>query len=106
MATIKVGARLKSNVCDTEVMIIACADTSIAIHCGGEPMLDATATKTNGSLDPAHGAGTLLGKRYVCISGNTTGKIELLCVKAGKGSLAVNGEALALKDAKPLPSSD
>ena len=102
MATIKVGARLKSNVCDTEVMIISCADSSVTIHCGGAPMLDATAAKTNASLDPAHGAGTLLGKRYV----NTAGKIELLCVKAGKGSLAVNNEALVLKDAKPLPSSD
>jgi len=106
MATVKVGARLKSNVCDTEVMVIsydqACADTSVRISCGGQPMLDATAAKTNGSLDPAHAAGTLLGKRYV----NAVGKIELLCVKAGKGSLAVNGEALILKDAKPLPSSD
>jgi len=102
MATVKVGARLKSNVCDTEVMIIACADTSVRISCGGQPMLDATAAKTNDTLDPAHAAGTLLGKRYV----NTAGKIELLCVKAGKGSLAVNGEALVLKDAKPLPSSD
>ena len=102
MATIKVGARLKSNVCDTEVMIVACADTSVTISCGGAPMLDATAAKTGGTLDAAHAAGTLLGKRYV----NAAGKIELLCVKAGKGSLSVNGEALVLKDAKPLPSSD
>jgi len=102
MATIKVGARLKSNVCDTEVMVIACADTSVNISCGGSPVLDATATKTGGAPDPAHAAGTLLGKRYV----NAAGKIELLCVKAGKGSLAINGEALVLKDAKPLPSSD
>jgi hypothetical protein len=102
MATIKVGARLKSNVCDTEVMVIACADTGVAITCGGAPVLDATTSKTGGAPDPAHAAGTLLGKRYV----NAAGKIELLCVKAGKGSLAVNGEALVLKDAKPLPSSD
>lgn len=102
MAIIKTGARLKSNVCDTEVMIIACADTSVTISCGGESMIDASANKTGTSLDPAYAAGTLLGKRYV----NAAGKIELLCVKAGKGSLAVNNEALVLKDAKPLPSSD
>lgn len=102
MATLKVGARLKSNVCDTEVMVIACADTSVTVSCGGAEMLDATATKTGSAPDAAHAAGTLLGKRYV----NAAGKIELLCVKAGKGSLAVNGEALVLKDAKPLPSSD
>lgn len=106
MATIKVGARLKSNVCDTEVMIIACTDTSVDISCGGETMIGATDAKTNGKLDPAHAAGTLLGKRYVNAIANAAGKIELLCVKAGQGSLAVNGEALVLKDAKPLPSSD
>jgi len=106
MATIKVGARLKSNVCDTEVMIIACTDTSVSIHCGGDAMLDASANKSAGALDPAHAAGTLLGKRYVNASNSSAGKIELLCVKAGKGSLAVNGEVLVLKDAKPLPSSD
>lgn len=102
MATIKVGARLKSNVCDTEIMVISCADTSVTITCGGAPVLDATASKTGGDVDAAHSAGTLLGKRYV----NGAGKIELLCVKAGKGALAVNGEQLVLKDAKPLPSSD
>lgn len=102
MATIKVGARLKSNVCDTEVMVIACADPALVVTCGGVEMLDASATKSGGNPDAAHAAGTLLGKRYI----NATGKIELLCVKAGKGSLAANGEALVLKDAKPLPSSD
>ena len=106
MANIKVGARLKSNVCDTEVMIIACTDISVSVHCGGEIMIDATANKSGGTLDPAHAAGTLLGKRYVNATNSSVGKIELLCVKAGKGSLAVNGEVLVLKDAKPLPSSD
>lgn len=102
MATLKVGARLKSNVCDTEVMVISCADPSLAITCGGTPVLDATENKTGGDMDSAHADGSLLGKRYV----NAEGSIELLCVKAGKGSLAVNGKKLSLKDAKPLPSSD
>lgn len=102
MATLKVGARLKSNVCDTEVMVISCADPSVTVTCGGVEVLDATASKSGGAVDEAHAEGSLLGKRYV----NKAGKIELLCVKAGKGSLAVNGEKLSLKDAKPLPSSD
>jgi hypothetical protein len=106
MATLKVGARLKSNVCDTEVMVISCSDPSLMITCGGVPVLDATENKSGDNLDAAHADGTLLGKRYVSVSGNSVGKIELLCVKAGKGSLAVNGERLSLKDAKPLPSSD
>jgi hypothetical protein len=32
--------------------------------------------------------------------------IEVLGAKAGKGSLAYDGRALMLKDAKPLPASD
>ena len=51
---------------------------------------------------PGSAGGTLLGKRYV----NAAGALELLCVKPGDGSLAVDGEHLVLKEAKPLPSSD
>jgi len=43
-----------------------------------------------------------LGKRY---SDESLG-LELLCTKAGPGPLAVNGNELTIKDAKPLPSSD
>ena len=32
--------------------------------------------------------------------------IELLCTRAGHGALTVDGRALGLKGAKPLPSSD
>ena len=32
--------------------------------------------------------------------------IELLCTKAGEGSLSLDGAPLPLKEAKPLPSSD
>ena len=32
--------------------------------------------------------------------------LELLCTKAGAGSLTLDGAPLGLKSAKPLPSSD
>jgi hypothetical protein len=102
MAEIKVGARLASDVCDTEVMVIASGDPDTSVTCGGAAMIDAGADKSGASLDPDHSEGTQLGKRYV----NEAGSIELLCVKAGEGALAVDGEMLVLKDAKPLPSSD
>ena len=54
------------------------------------------------AVDPAFAEGTKMGKRYV----DAAGILELLCVKAGQGSLAVDGVALQTKDAKPLPSSD
>ena len=34
---------------------------------------------------------------------NADGKLELLCTKPGKGSLALGDAPLALKEAKPLP---
>ena len=46
--------------------------------------------------------GTQIGKRYV----NAAGDLELLCTKPGAGTLAIGGVALAIKGAKPLPSSD
>jgi hypothetical protein len=53
-------------------------------------------------VDPAHSAGTQVGKRY---ADDDLG-IELLCTRPGVGTLAVNGNPLPLKDSKPLPASD
>jgi hypothetical protein len=96
----KPGARLKSQVCDTEVIVVrGGADT--VVECGGKPMVDERPAE-RGQIDPAFSAGTLTGKRYV----DDAGTVELLCVKAGQGSLSIGGVALGLKEAKPLPSSD
>ena len=96
----KPGTKLKSVVCDTEVMIIkGGGDTAVA--CGGAPMVE-TRPAEPATIDPAFAEGTKIGKRYV----DSGGTIELLCIKAGKGSLSIGGIALATKDAKPLPSSD
>lgn len=95
----KPGTKLKSTVCDTEVMVIKGAGQTVT--CGGAPMAD-EAPAEKGSVDSNFAEGTKVGKRYV----NTDGSVELLCVKAGAGSLAIDGEVLNTKDAKPLPSSD
>jgi hypothetical protein len=95
----KPGTKLKSAVCDTEVMVIKGGDA--VISCGGAPMVD-TRTDALGTIDPAFAEGSRIGKRYV----DAAGTVELLCVKAGKGSLSIEGVALSTKDAKPLPSSD
>jgi len=103
MAQLKPGTRIKSAVCDTEVMVIAATADGGGVTCGGAPMIatdgDAPAGAT---LDPDAAEGTQLGKRYV----NEAGDLELLCVKPGKGSLALAGTALTIKGAKPLPASD
>lgn len=96
----KPGMKLKSAACDTEVMVIK-GSGDIAIECGGAPMGEQKPA-TLAPINPAFAEGTKVGKRYV----DAAGTVELLCVKAGKGSLAIGGTALQVKDAKPLPSSD
>ncbi len=95
----KPGTKLKSAACDTEVMVIRCSDGQI--ECGGIAM-GADKPANVGTPTDDHAGGSLMGKRYV----DSDGTYELLCVKAGKGSLSVDGVALTIKDAKPLPASD
>jgi hypothetical protein len=102
MATLKAGSRLKSAVCDTQVMVIAAPAGDVALTCGGAPMLEAAANAPRGTVDPDHKNGTQIGKRYV----NEAGDLELLCTKPGKGALGAGGKPLTVKGAKPLPSSD
>lgn len=95
----KPGTRLKSAVCETEVMIIKAGVGTI--ECGGLPMVD----ERTGGLDvinPDFSGGTMIGKRYT----DAAATFELLCVKPGNGTLSVDGKALQIKDAKPLPASD
>jgi hypothetical protein len=100
---LKAGARLKSSVCDTQVMVVKAPAGEHDLRCGGAPMLGAAVTASGtANLDPAHAGGTLIGKRYV----NADESIELLCTKGGKGALALDDMPLAIKEAKQLPSSD
>jgi hypothetical protein len=103
MAQIKPGTRIRSAVCDTEVMVIAAPEGDTEITCGGAPMVALDAEPPAGAtLAPDAAEGTQLGKRYV----NEGGDLELLCTKPGKGSLACDGTPLTIKGAKPLPASD
>jgi hypothetical protein len=104
MSRLKVGTRLKSAVCATEVMVVAApADQDLDVRCGGVSMLaPGDAAPASAALDAGASGGTALGKRYVSAAGD----LELLCVKPGKGSLALGAAPLSLKEAKQLPSSD
>lgn len=95
----KPGKKLKSAACDTEVMVVRGSD--VVLECGGVPMVDERPAE-KAALNAALAEGTKIGKRYT----DAAGGIELLCTKAGQGSLSIAGVALQPKDAKPLPSSD
>ena len=95
------GAQLASTVCTTRVVVVRIpADRTPLIECGGSPMVAATPGAKQ--APPAPGATTLIGKRYV----DAAESIELLCTKAGAGTLTLGEEVLVTKGAKPLPSSD
>lgn len=97
---LKAGTKLHSTVCDTDVMVIK-GNGDVALTCGGAEMATARSAAA-GEVDPALAGGTAMGKRYQ----NAEGTIELLCIKPGKGTLAIDGVALEIKAAKALPSSD
>ena len=102
MAVLKVGARLLSAVCSTEIIVVAAPDRDVEIWCGGAPMLGTDEERPAAGPPTSTEEPTLLGKRYV----NAEEDLEVLCTKAGDGSLELDGQRLTTKDAKPLPSSD
>ncbi len=103
MSVLKAGTRFKSAVCASQIMVVKAPARDVTLTCGGVPVVELAAPDAaGGSIDPAHKQGTQMGKRYT----NAAADVELLCTKPGEGGLAVDGEALVVKGAKPLPSSD
>jgi hypothetical protein len=99
---IKNGTRLKSQVCDTQVIVVRSADSLDDLRAGGAPMVPIDQDVSSDlALDEALADGNLMGKRYVDENG-----AEVLVTKAGKGTLSVGTTALTVKEAKPLPASD
>ena len=100
---LKPGSRWKSAVCDAQLVVVRPPKAVGELQCGGKnvlPIDDAAAA--SGTIDPEYAAGVLIGKRYF----DEDSGLEVLGAKAGKGSLAFNGTAMAIKGAKPLPASD
>ena len=98
---LKPGSRWISAVDDTEVIVVKAGAAGLNLECGGHPMLAAGSEKPGSGPDPQWAGGTAVGKRFEHESG-----LELLCTKAGAGTLGVDGSVLPLKESKPLPSSD
>ena len=100
---LKPGTRLRSAAGSTEVVVVRAPADDVDLRCGGHPMLAMSEQPPDGlAVAVGFDDGSQVGKRY---ADDAVG-IELLCTKAGLGSLSLGADPLALKGAKPLPSSD
>ena len=103
---LKPGTRLRSVVCTTEVIVIRAPSEAVELCCGGHLLVGADPARQpvapGLAIETGFDGGTLLGKRYT----DEHQSLELLCLKAGEGSLSVGGVPLVLSGAKPLPASD
>lgn len=99
MPVLKAGSKLQSAVSTVEVIITRGPGDERNLSCGGVAMVEPGSSPA--LRDDLEG-GVLVGKRYV----DSSGQLELLCTKAGRGELSLDGELLVVRDSKPLPSSD
>ena len=99
------GQMLASPVDVTTVIVVrAPGGTEVDLTCAGVPMWDPRSGQDppSGTADPAQLGGSELGKRYT----DPDLGLELLCTKAGQGSIAVSGVPLQVAATRALPSSD
>ncbi len=101
---LRTGARLRSQVDATEIIVVRAPADPVELTCGGHPMIDVKAEPEAGlTLDPARSTGSPVGKRF-SLDGDAS--LEVLVTKGGDGTLANGSAPLVLKEAKQLPSSD
>ncbi len=98
------GMRLRSTVCDTEVVVVRPPQDDFDLTCCGAVMVDRDQGGEGAGQpgSPDTGDQVLIGKRY----SEPSSGIEVLCTKAGRGPLEYNGQPLAANAPKPLPDSD
>ena len=99
---IKPGSRWKSTVCSAEAVVVRAPKSAGNPQCGGIDMIPTGQAFTPGVALPGFDQPCLIGKRYKSESSG----LEVLCTKAGQGSLGFCGEILTLVETKKLPASD
>jgi hypothetical protein len=99
---LKPGLRLRSQVGETEVVVIK-GSGDHDLTCGGVPLVSLDAPVEDAvAIAPDHDGSSLLGKRYT----DADETVEVLCTKPGPGALSFDGAVLEIKSAKALPASD
>ena len=99
---LKAGTRLRSATDACEIVVVKAPADPVDLRCGGHPFLAIDAEAAPQSIEAGFDQGTQLGKRY---ADDELG-LEVLCTKAGEGSISVGETILAVKGAKALPASD
>jgi hypothetical protein len=98
----RAGQQLVSAVDTTAVIVIKASAGECTLTCGGAAMVAAGEPFSAVEPDPSLMGGTQIGKRYV----DEADTFQVLCTKAGGGTLALDGKPLVIQAAKPLPASD
>lgn len=108
---LKPGSRWRSAVCDAEVVVVRPPAVPVTFRIGGTEALPADAglpaSADAGRLasaepDAALAGGTMLGKRYA----DEVSGLEVLCTKAGTGTITVDGRRATVMTPRQLPASD
>lgn len=100
---LKPGSRWKSAVCDGEFVVVRPPKTAVSLECGGHQVIPHAGERAGDLvLSDAHAAGSAAGKRYA----DPESGLEVLCSKAGAGSLSIDGRPVGATEAKKLPASD
>lgn len=102
MPVFKPGTRLRSQVDETEVIVVRAPADEVDLRIGGHAAIGMDASPQAVSDSVTDLAPALLGKRYT----RPEGDLEVLVTKAGGAGLAVGSTPLAVKESKPLPASD
>jgi hypothetical protein len=99
---LKAGTRLRSATDACEVVVVKAPGEPVDLRCGGHAFMAIDAEAAPASIESGFDGGTQLGKRYA----DEALGLEILCTKAGEGSISVGETVLEVKGAKPLPASD
>lgn len=99
---LRIGVRYRSQVCETEIIVVRAPKEDIDLRCGGHALVSPEAPQDPTlSLVREFSAGSLLGKRYT--DGDA---LEVLVVRPGAGELTLSTTPLEVMDPRVLPSSD
>ena len=83
----RAGQQLVSAVDSTAVIVIKAPAGECTLTCGGVAMAVPDEATESAEADPSLMGGTQIGKRYV----DEADTIQVLCTKAGSGTLALDG---------------